>query len=98
MMIGMKSSTNYERIINVLRKMDEVLNRKGILQYQDRIMKIVKYLIKLQRSSINYVSNFSANNLEEKMQVDTTQGIISYYMNKEFIFFPFITSNLFIVL
>ena len=60
----------YESIIKVLRKMDDVLNRKGILLFQERMFKIIKFLIKLERNSINNVSNFSANNQEMKKQMD----------------------------
>lgn len=64
----------YQSITKVLRKMDEVLNRKGIPQFQDRIVKIVNFLIKLERDSINCVSNFSANNQEIKKQIDLNLG------------------------
>jgi len=79
-MIKMKSTSFYDRIVNVLRKMDEILNRKGILNYQDRIFKIIKFLMNLQRNSNNYVSNFSANKNEDKMQIDLIEGK-EYYIN-----------------
>jgi hypothetical protein len=69
--------------------MDEVLSRKGILQYQDRMLKIIKFLIKLERNSINYVSNFSANNQEMKMQADFNQG------NENSFFLCFLIKNKF---
>lgn len=76
-MLRSKNFGFYDSIIKVLRKMDEVLNRKGIFQYQDRMYNIIKYLIKLERNSINYVSNFSANNQEMKMQADVNKGKLS---------------------
>jgi len=54
--------------------MDDVLSRKGMLQYQDRMFEIIKFLIELERNSIKYVSNFSANNHEMKTQKDFNQG------------------------
>lgn len=78
-MLRNKNIGFYEPTIRVLRKMDEVLNRKGILQYQDRMLKIIKFLIKLERNSINCVSNFSANNQGIKMQEDFNQGKLKFF-------------------
>ncbi len=73
-MLRNKNFSFYEPIIKVLRKMDDVLSRKGMLQYQDRMFEIIKFLIELERNSIKYVSNFSANNHEMKTQKDFNQG------------------------
>ena len=55
-----------EKIMKVLKKMDEVLNRHGIYQYQDRISKIHKILLSIQRHSESSVSNFSTEKYADR--------------------------------
>lgn len=48
-----------ERLIKVLRKIDEVLKRNEIYNLQEKINKILKFFISLQREIQCSVSNFS---------------------------------------
>ena len=51
-----------DKILKVLKKMDDVLHRHGINHYQERIHRIHKVLLSIERHSNCYVSNFSLDN------------------------------------
>lgn len=46
------------------------------MQFEERMLKILKFLINAERNSIIHVSNFSANNQEDKMHIDTNSQCI----------------------
>lgn len=53
-----------QKILKVLRKMDNVLHNYGICHYQERIHRIHKILLSIEMHSNCYVSNFTLNNGE----------------------------------
>lgn len=63
-----------DKIMKVLKKMDEVLTRKGIYQYQERMVKIHKILLTIERHNCSKVSNFSAHNFEDKEKQQKEKG------------------------
>lgn len=62
----LKGSTN-DKIIRILKRMDEVLSKNNFYQYQERIHRIYKTLISIERHEGCFVSNFNpeGNNEEE---------------------------------
>lgn len=55
----MSSNNRNEKILRVLKKMDDVLNRYGINHYQERIHRIHKVLLSIEKHSNCFVSKFS---------------------------------------
>lgn len=60
----MTTTTSNQNILKVLRKMDDVLHRYGINHYQERIHRIHKVLLSIERHSNCSVSNFSLENFD----------------------------------
>jgi hypothetical protein len=62
----LKGSTN-DKIIRILKRMDDVLSKNCFFQYQERIHRIYKTLISIERHEGCFVSNFNpdGNNEEE---------------------------------
>lgn len=62
-----------ERLIMVLRKMDEVLKRNSIYEFQNQINKILKFFISIQRELQGSVSNFNFSDSKLESSVNSNQ-------------------------
>jgi hypothetical protein len=62
----MKTNNSNQKIIHILRKMDEVLQRNGYNQYQERIHRISKALLSIERHTDCFVSRFSVENKNDE--------------------------------
>lgn len=71
----MKTNNSNKKIINILRRMDEVLQRNGYNQYQERIHRISKTLLSIERHTDCFVSRFS---VEHKNDENVPQEIATF--------------------
>lgn len=63
----MTTTQSNQKILKVLRKMDDVLHRYGINHYQERLHRIHKVLLSIERHSNCYVTDFSLDNLDNNL-------------------------------
>ena len=62
----MKRNNKNQKILKILRRMDDLLQRNGHNQYQERIHRISKTLLSIERHSDCFVSKFSIENKNDE--------------------------------
>jgi len=72
-----------DRLIRVIRKIDEVLRRNSIYDFQEKINKILKFFISIQRDQLCSVSNFSDTKYESNK--NSNQSKSKFFFGKKFL-------------
>lgn len=84
----MKESKSQDKIMRVLKRMDEVLIRNGYQHYQERIHRIYKTMLSIERHGDCYVSNFTLEegdlqDKETKFEENFTSNYLSVVTEDE---------------
>jgi hypothetical protein len=62
----LKGSSTNDKIIRILKRMDEILLKNNFCQYQERIHRIYKTLVSIERHDGCFVSNFNPDGSNEE--------------------------------